>query len=157
MCMYVCMYVCISLTQDWPDDQDDQQRRGKDSVLSVLEIWWSNRQDDKRRKSKLRGFRGSYVTFVTHTGYHNQYTKLPKLYVHTYIHRQGITINITQTFNWYEAAQGSGTQRGGAYIFRPNHTDPSGNGAKCVNKDCNAVLTVIRNALCTEVRQVFST
>ncbi len=104
---------------------------------------------------------GAYIFRPNHT-YTHMHT-CTHIYLHTYTHThintytQGISIDITQTFNWYESAQGAGTQRGGAYIFRPNHTDASGGGAKCVNKDCNAVLTVVRNALCTEVRQVFAT
>ncbi len=52
---------------------------------------------------------------ITHTCIHTC--------MHTYIHTytQGVTVDITQTYNWYESAQGAGTQRGGAYILH-EHT-----------------------------------
>lgn len=76
----------------------------------------------------------------------------------------GITIEVDQNLHWYESAQagdgvklcGEGQQKSGAYIFRPNHTSPDGQSAKCVSGNCQAVIHVLKSPLVSEVQQVFS-
>jgi hypothetical protein len=76
----------------------------------------------------------------------------------------GVTIEVDQNLHWYESAQagdgnklcGEGQQKSGAYIFRPNHTSPDGQSAKCVSANCQATMRVLKSPLVSEVQQVFS-
>jgi len=76
----------------------------------------------------------------------------------------GLVIAMDQNLHWYESAQagdaeavcGEGQQKSGAYIFRPNHTSPDGQTAKCVSANCKAVIRVLQSPLVSEVQQVFS-
>ena len=76
----------------------------------------------------------------------------------------GVVVTVDQNLHWYESAQagdgkkvcGDGQQKSGAYIFRPNHTSPDGQTAKCVSADCSVSLRVLKSPVVQQVEQVFS-
>jgi len=76
----------------------------------------------------------------------------------------GVVVKVDHNLHWYESAQagdakntcGEGEQKSGAYIFRPNHTSPDGQSAKCVSADCGASLRVLKAPVVQQVEQIFS-
>jgi alpha-mannosidase len=76
----------------------------------------------------------------------------------------GVSVDMDHNLHWYESAQagdakntcGEGEQKSGAYIFRPNHTSPDGQSAKCVSADCGASLRVLKAPVVQQVEQTFS-
>mmetsp|Transcript_22531 Transcript_22531/g.50755 ORF Transcript_22531/g.50755 Transcript_22531/m.50755 type:complete len:1065 (-) Transcript_22531:1137-4331(-) len=69
---------------------------------------------------------------------------------------EGVSVELSHNFFWYESAQGEDEQRSGAYIFRPNHTATDGQDARCVSADCRARIKVREGKGAVEVHQVFS-